>query len=74
MTLFANLDDHETSVSIYHEILEAMSVASLAPPTSVLDFNEADFEKAGYDAHARFGPAAPDALNAMLQFYGFPTE
>jgi hypothetical protein len=68
------LDDHETSVSIYHEILEAMAVASPAPPAAVLDFNEGDFEKAAYDAHTRFGPVAPETLNTMLQFYGFPTE
>jgi hypothetical protein len=71
VVLSARLNDQEKSVSLYHEILEAMTVAVAAPPPSVVDFNEADFERAGYDAHERFGPASPETLNRMLQFYGF---
>ena len=41
----AGMDERELSVTLYHEILEAASVASSAPPASVLDFNEADFER-----------------------------
>ena len=67
----AGLDDAENSVTIFHEILEAMTLAAPVAPAGVQDFNEGDFEKAGYDAHRRFGTAAPEALNRMLQFYGF---
>jgi hypothetical protein len=66
-----NQDDKEWSVSLYHEILEAMTVASVDPPASVMEFNEGDFERAGYQAHEQFGPVSPENLNRMLQFYGF---
>jgi hypothetical protein len=65
------LDDKEWSVTLYHEILEAMTVGCDHPPESVLEFNEGDFERAGYEAYDRFGPAAPESLNRMLQSYGF---
>ena len=65
------LSEIETSISLYHEILEAASVASLAPPATVIEFNEADFEEAARAAHTRWGNASPANLNRMLQFYGF---
>jgi len=74
VTLTSGLDEKEKSVSLYHEVLEAMSVACEKPPDSVTEFNEGDFEKAGYEAHKQFGPASPDNLNRMLQFYGFEEE
>ncbi len=61
----------EISVSLYHEILEAMTVASTKPPAVLEDFNEADFERAAYDAHALYGVASPESLNRMLQTFGF---
>ncbi len=48
-----------------------MTVASFNPPASVMEFNEGDFERAGYEAHEQFGTATPDSLNRMLQSYGF---
>ena len=74
LTFLSGLDAKEWSVTLYHEILEAMTVAFAHPPTSVIDFNEGDFERAGYEAHERFGPASPESLNRMLQFYGFREE
>jgi hypothetical protein len=74
ITILDQADDKECSVSIYHEILEAMTVASENPPASVIDFNEGDFERAGYQAHERFGPVSSESLNRMLQFYGFQGE
>ncbi len=71
ITLLATLSDKEKSVSLYHEILEAMTVAAVDPPASVVEFNEGDFERAAYEAHDRFGEASPEALAGMLQFYGF---
>ena len=65
------MSEQELSVTLYHEILEAATVASSHPPASVLDFNEADFERAGYAMHEKFGEASPENLNRMLQFYGF---
>jgi len=61
-------------VTLYHEILEAMTVACAHAPSSVKDFNEGDFERAGYEAHERLGPVTPESLNRMLQFYGFRGE
>ncbi len=57
-----------------HEVLEAMTVACLHPPATVLEFNEGHFERAAYDMHERFGPASPASLNRMLQFFGFAEE
>jgi len=39
-----------------------------------MEFNEGDFDRAGYEAHERFGPASPENLNRMLQFYEFREE
>jgi hypothetical protein len=65
------LGEEEMSITLYHEILEAASVASLKPPASVMEFNEADFERAARAAHNRWGNASPPNLDRLLQFYGF---
>ena len=70
----AGLSHEEMSVTLYHEILEAASVGSLNPPDSVMDLNEAGFERAARDAHKRWGNASPDNLNRLLHFHGFPEE
>ena len=67
----SGLSEKELSVTLYHEILEAAAVGSWNPPESVMDFNEAGFETAARDAHARWGNASPANLNMMLQSYGF---
>jgi hypothetical protein len=67
----AGLSDEELSITLYHEILEAASVAIADPPASVMDFNEADFEQAARNAHERWGNASPANLNLLLQFHGF---
>lgn len=43
----SGLNERELSVTLYHEILEAATVALSHPAPSVLDFNEGDFERAG---------------------------
>jgi hypothetical protein len=67
----AGLTDEELSITLYHEILEAASVAIDDPPASVIDFNEAGFERAAREAHGRWGNASPANLNLLLQFHGF---
>jgi hypothetical protein len=67
----AGLSDEEQSVTLYHEVLEAATVASSNPPPSVIQFSEGDFERAAYSAHAEFGIASAENLNRMLQTYGF---
>ena len=67
----SRLSEKELSITLYHEILEAASVALANPPASVIDFNEADFERAARDAHERWGNASPANLNLLLQFHGF---
>jgi len=62
------------SVTLYHEVLEAASVGSAAPPGSVMDFNEGDFESAARAAHKRWGHASAQHLNRLLQFYEFSEE
>jgi len=59
---------------MYHEVLEAATVASASPPRRVLEFNEGDFEQAAHAAHTRWGLASPENLDRMLQFYGFEAE
>ena len=67
----SGLDEEELSITLYHEILEAASVAMADPPAGVMDFIEADFEQAARDAHERWGNATPANLNLLLQFHGF---
>jgi hypothetical protein len=71
ITLQAGLSQEEISVSLYHEILEAATLASLNPPQSVIDFNEGDFEQKAIETHGRIGEASLENLNRMLQFFGF---
>jgi hypothetical protein len=74
LTVLSGLSDKEFSVTLYHEVLEAMTVACADAPDSVQEFNEGDFERAGYQAHEQFGPVSPESLNRMLQFYDFRGE
>ena len=74
LAILSSLSDKEKSVTVYHEILEAMTIASPSAPASVQDFNEGDFERAAYKAHEDYGPASPKSLDRMLQFYGFRKE
>ncbi len=68
------LSEREVSISLYHEILEAATVASQRPPQSVMEFNEGDFENAAQAAQTEFGNASPENLNRMLQTYDFREE
>ncbi len=47
---------------------------SSGPPASVLDFNEADFERAACAMHDELGEASPENLSRMLQLHGFGEE
>ena len=67
----SGMTDEELSITLYHEILEAASVAVADPPASIIDFNESDFERAAREAHERWGNASPANLNLLLQFHGF---
>jgi hypothetical protein len=67
----AELSDEELSVTLYHEILEAATVAIPSPPDNVMEFNEGDFERAAREMHKTLGEASPENLNRMLQIYGF---
>jgi hypothetical protein len=69
--LRADLDETELSISLYHEILEAATVAADHPPSTVLEFNEGHFEAAAHDYHHRFGIVTPESLNRMLADFGF---
>lgn len=71
LTIQSCLTDEELSVTLYHEILEATTVASDTPPDSVRMFNEGDFERAAYRAHAELGEASAATIDRMLQSYGF---
>ena len=55
--------ERELSVTLYHEILEATAAASADPPASVMDFNEADFERTAYAMPDELGEASPENLN-----------
>jgi hypothetical protein len=71
VSLRDDLSEPELSVSLYHEVLEAATVAAEHPPESVLEFNEGDFERAARAAHARLGVASAERLNQMLAEFGF---
>ncbi len=71
VTIKAGLSSKEISVTIYHEILEAATVAAMDPPASMRNFNEGDFERAAYQACESFGEASLENLDRMLQFHGF---
>jgi hypothetical protein len=64
----------DESISLYHEVLEAAAVASDHPPSVLVDFNEADFERAAVAACDKFGPVTPEGLFRMLRQYGFGAE
>ncbi|MCX6905347.1 MAG: hypothetical protein NTW03_18085 [Verrucomicrobia bacterium] len=70
----SGLAGDELSITLYHEILEAATVASLAPPASLAEFNEAAFERAALEAHQRWGDASPANVDRLLQFHGFGRE
>ena len=74
LAIRSGLPGEELSVTFYHEILEAATVASVHPPESVLDLNEAGFEAAARQAHQTWGEVSVENLNRMLQFYGFGEE
>ena len=69
--LSADLTDRDLSISLYHEVLEAATVAMDHPPEAVLEFNEGAFEQAAQAAHGKLGCAAPETLNQMLVEFGF---
>ena len=71
ITLKTGMVDEQMSVSLYHEILEAATVAATNPPRIVEDFTEADFEAAAIAAHKKWGLVSCDNLNRMLQSFGF---
>ena len=71
LLLRSGLSEEELSITLYHEILEAASVAIANPPADVIDFNEADFEQAAQNAHKRWDNASPANPNLLLHFYGF---
>lgn len=66
-----DLSEKEMSVTLYHEILEALTVGCDEPPSSVLEYREGDFEREAYAAFEKFGTANPDTLRRMLQSFGF---
>jgi hypothetical protein len=74
LLILAGLSDEELSITLYHEILEAATVASDHPPETVCDLNEAGFENAAREALQTWGEASLENLNRMLQFYGFRGE
>ncbi len=71
ISLREDLNETELSVSLYHEVLEAATVAAERPPESVIAFNEGDFERMARSAHLRLGVASAERLNQMLADLGF---
>jgi hypothetical protein len=71
ITIRGGLTEEELSVTLYHEILEAVTVASDNPPAGVRMFNEGDFEQVAYRAHNELGEASPATIDLMLQSHGF---
>jgi hypothetical protein len=70
----SGLSEDEKSVTLYHEVLEALTVIARHVPELLMNFGEQDFEREGYRAFDRFGAATPATLESVLQFYGFKGE
>lgn len=71
LTIQAGLSESELSVTLYHEVLEAASMAARFVPPAVLDFGEAEFDSAAYKMHEELGEASLETLNRMLKLFGF---
>jgi hypothetical protein len=69
--LLEGMDEAEFSISLYHEVLEAATVAAEKPPESVMEFNEGDFEQSARSAYSQYGIVSPATLNEMLEKFGF---
>ena len=69
--ILAGLPTEEVSISIYHELLEALTVGVDQAPLQVVDFREGDFEKAARDGHARYGLATSTSVLIFLYANGF---
>jgi hypothetical protein len=65
------LDSREVAVSIYHEVLEALTVAVDTPPQSVLELNEAGFEKEAHEAYAIYDSPTPERVLSWIKSKGF---
>ena len=71
ITLALGQSDEEQSISLYHELLEGLTVAWSIPPAAVIEFCEADFEREAREAHNRFGVASPASVLAFLAAFDF---
>ncbi|HEX4450801.1 MAG TPA: hypothetical protein VH143_08035 [Kofleriaceae bacterium] len=69
IVLQSGMSAQETSISMYHEVLEAASVRTLNP--SFAEYGEAEYEAAAVAAHAQYGYATIDNSNIMLKNSGF---
>ena len=72
--LAAGQTSEEMSVSIYHEVLEAMTIGVPFPPSAVRDFTEAAFEQAAKRAHRQHGLASKASVITFLYEHGFETS
>ena len=61
----------EMSVSIYHEVLEAMTIGVPVPPPRVFNLTEAGFEQAAQDAYQRHGLANKVSVINFIHELGF---
>jgi len=71
MDLAYNQSPEELSVSLYHELREAMTVGVVSPPRMVCDLNEAGFEQAAKDSHREHGLASARSVLMFLREFGF---
>jgi hypothetical protein len=71
IALREGMGEEELSISLYHEVLEATTVAAENPPEAVMELNESDFEESARSAHAKYGIASPTSHNEMLEKFGF---
>ncbi len=72
--ILAELDEKEISVTLYHEVLEAVLLSCRHPPNSMVKFCESDFDLTAYAMYEKIGAATPNNINHMLQILGFRPE
>lgn len=61
----------DQSISIYHELIEGLTVAVPIAPGAVMEFSEADFEREARRAFDTFGVATPTTVITFLTNFGF---
>jgi hypothetical protein len=65
------LSPTEQSITLYHEVIEAVSLQAESPPALVLDLSEEEIDLLAKLAHEEYGTTKVANLNKLLAELGF---